>query len=186
MNDYNTPLEPRNKFNESARQHRQVGKRMLLLSWCMICFIGFVFFKWKEFQDAGAHHTTTIRTQAGVIELHIPITSGDRYEVFGKINNERVLFLIDTGATAVAIPEEVAEKAGLKKGLPIEINTAGGTKTAYLTKIATLVIDNDIVLNNVIATINPDMPSSTILLGMGALKQLGFAHHDNELILIQK
>lgn len=151
----------------------------------MVLHIGYRFCIFSWYQRSGAYDTET-KHIAGGIEIHIPLTGGDRYEVFGKINNAEVMFLIDTGATVVAVSEKLAKKAGLVKGLAIDVKTAGGTRTAYLTKIKTLTIQNDITLYNINATINPEMHEDTVLLGMGALKQLHFLHTENTLILRQK
>jgi aspartyl protease family protein len=172
-----------NQLNESANRHKKAGKFMLMVAWFMLLGIGFIFFKWHEISKSGAHNTLATRSSTGSIELQIPITHGSRYEVFGKINNQKVLFLIDTGATIVAIPEKIAQKAGLTKGMAIDMLTAGGSSKAYLTKIATLTIGEEIVINNVSATINPDMPEDTVLLGMGALRQLEFTHTQDKLYI---
>ena len=182
-----------NTFNDKNQQpstnpHAATGKTMLTITWVFILLLGFAFFKWFEQKNSGAHNTTSISTSSGGIELHIPITDGNRYEVFGKINNEDVKFLIDTGATIVSIPEHVANKAGLIQGMPITINTAGGTKISYLTKIQDLTIGNtnqNIIIHNITATINPHVSDDTILLGMGALKQLDLTHAKDTLIIRQ-
>lgn len=184
MNDLETQQD--NGAAESARRHRQTGKRMILISWLFILAIGFVFFKWLEREQMGAYNTETTRTASGGIQLSIPLTDGDNYQVFGYVNSTKVLFLVDTGASMVSIPEKLAAKAGLRRGMPIKILTAGGTKTAYLTKIPVLKIGEDITLRNINATINPEMGDETVLLGMGALKQLQFIHTKDTLIITQE
>ena len=183
MNDINDSNNQQVRYSESVRQHHSAGKKMIFFAWCCILLIGYAFFSWH--QRSGAYDTETRRVARG-IEVHIPLTSGNRYEVFGKINNVNVKFLIDTGATVVAVSEKLAKEAGLIRGLAIDVHTAGGLKTAYLTKINTLTIQNDIILYNINATINPEMHEDTILLGMGALKQLHFLHTENTLILRQQ
>lgn len=168
------------EFSESAKQHAATGKFMIIICWCIILGLGYLFFTWHN--RTGAYDTETKYSDTAV-EIHIPLTRGDKYEVFGSINNVGVTFLVDTGASIVAVPPKVAEAAGLKKGLAISINTAAGSETAYLTKIDKLVINKHIVLYNVNASINPNMHEETILLGMGALKQINFKHTRNVLIL---
>jgi aspartyl protease family protein len=145
-----------------------------------------LFFYIRETNNSGANNTETVKNNNGSIELHIPITDGNRYEVYGEINNYRVLFLVDTGATGIAVPQSVAKKANLIQGMPVKIITAGGHSKAYLTKIKNLRIGNDIMLHNINATINTEMVDNTVLLGMGAIKQLNVKFDDNTLILIKK
>lgn len=184
MNDLES--QHNNELAESARRHRRTGKHMILISWLFILAICFVVFSWLERAQMGAYNTTTSRTASGGIQLSIPLTNGDNYQVFGSINDTKVLFLVDTGASMVSVPTNVAIKAGLRRGMPITILTAGGTKTAYLTKIPVLKIGDDITLRNVNATINPEMGDETVLLGMGALKQLQFIHTTDTLIITQE
>lgn len=176
----NDPNQSGKDYTESAKKHAATGKVMMLISWCLILGICYVYFAWHS--RSSAYDTETKFTQDRV-EIHIPLTRGNSYEVFGHINNYKVLFLIDTGASIVAVSDEIAAKAGLKKGLPIKVHTAAGETTAYLTKIKKLIINKQIVLYNVNATINPDMHEDTVLLGMGALKQIEFQHTRNTLIL---
>ncbi|WP_116964812.1 retropepsin-like aspartic protease family protein [Fastidiosibacter lacustris] len=106
------------------------------------------------------------------------------YMSYGTINDLKVKFLIDTGATSVSIPEEIAKKVGLKKGLGYTVSTANGNITVYQTYVKTLTIGN-IVLNDVRASINPSSDDDFILLGMSALRQLEMIQKDNTLILKQ-
>lgn len=176
MNDYNTQ-------NQQHNPHKSYGRVMLYIFWALVLGFAYLIFDW---QDQEARKTEAYRTKTGAVELHIPLTKENTYEVNGKINSTKVHFLIDTGATSIAIPGEVADTTDLQRGMPVKIETAGGVTTAYLTKIETLYIGEDIILKDVNATINPSMPGKLILLGMGALKQLHFMHTKNKLILRQE
>lgn len=173
-----------NRFN-NPNPHQKTGKFMLYISWVLILLAGYMVFDWYLNYQSGANRAKTMHTASGGVELHIPLSRGNKYEVFGQINGHNVKYLVDTGATSIAIPESIANNLELEKGMPIQISTASGATTAYLTKINTLNIGNDIILHNINATINPTMPGDTILLGMGALRQLEFTQTNDVLILKQ-
>jgi len=87
----------------------------------------------------------------------------------GTINNHEVVFLLDTGATDIAIPESLAEDIGLTKGRAIFIKTANGNTNAYRTHLGSVAL-GDIKLYDLNATILTNMTGKEILLGMNFLK----------------
>jgi aspartyl protease family protein len=95
-----------------------------------------------------------------------------------------VTFLLDTGATQVAVPVELAQRIGLKPGASVVINTANGRANAHRTQLQRLQL-GDIVLTDVPALIAPGMDGDEVLLGMSALKQLEFTQRDGNLLLRQ-
>ncbi len=106
------------------------------------------------------------------------------YHATGYINGTQLEFLLDTGATDISIPEHIADKLGLKKLYPIDIITANGRAKAYGTKIDTAEIGS-IKLNDLNASINPNVDDNTVLLGMSFLKQIEFTQRGDTLILKQ-
>jgi aspartyl protease family protein len=109
---------------------------------------------------------------------------GGHYRVPGTINGEQVEFLVDTGASHVAVPGGLADRLGLQRGPEIRVVTANGTATAYHTRIERIAIGG-IELRDVRGSINPSMGGDDILLGMTFLRELDFRQRDGELILEQ-
>lgn len=101
-----------------------------------------------------------------------------------ELNQQPVQFMLDTGATAIAVPEELAAKLGMKKGLVMTIDTANGSSRGYSSHIDQLKL-GPIELQHVRAIITTGMEGDEILLGMSALNQLEFSKRDNTLTLIQ-
>jgi len=93
------------------------------------------------------------------------------YVASGSINGESVEFLLDTGATHVAISENLSRRLGLVRGNPIPTSTANGVITTYGTVLDEVELGG-IVIRNIRASINPYTPDEQVLLGMGFLKQL--------------
>jgi len=100
----------------------------------------------------------------------------------GKINNVAVKFLLDTGATDVAIPEKLASQIGLRKGSRTMSQTANGIVRSYSTVLDSISIGG-IELNNIRASIFPGMPSGEVLLGMSFLKHLEMTQTGDTLTL---
>ncbi len=93
------------------------------------------------------------------------------YVAEGRINGVPVTFLVDTGATDVAIPAAVARRIGIEGGRRTISRTAGGdvvTRAALLRHVDL----GGIRLYTIKATILPDMPGDQVLLGMSFLKRL--------------
>jgi aspartyl protease family protein len=60
-------------------------------------------------------------------ELVIPRHRDGHFYVDGEVNGKAIRFLVDTGATRVAVSESFAQVAGLPVGQPITLHTANGT-----------------------------------------------------------
>lgn len=106
------------------------------------------------------------------------------YHATGQINGLEVEFLVDTGATQVAIPDKLARKLGLERGSPVPVQTANGTAQAFPTRLASVSI-GPIVLHQVRALITPGMEGAEVLLGMSVLKTLELVQRGEELTLRQ-
>lgn len=117
-----------------------------------------------------------------LIEITLKRNRAGHYVGTGIINGRQAVFLLDTGATYVAIPEHLAASLGLKKGRRVPISTANGRTTGYQTNIEQLSI-GQIHLYNVKAIITPNLEE--ILLGMSVLKQLEFTQRGNILTIRQ-
>ena len=59
-------------------------------------------------------------------EIQLQRNVQGHYVATGTINGSYVTFLLDTGATDVAIPDHVADAIGLKRGQAITVKTANG------------------------------------------------------------
>ncbi len=107
------------------------------------------------------------------------------YVVDGRINGAAAEFMLDTGATDVAVSPAVARRAGLEAGRPMSVTTANGTATAYATVIERIVLGG-IVETDVRASIVPNLGDIEVLLGMSFLKRLDFAQQGDTLILTSR
>ena len=103
------------------------------------------------------------------------------YLAEGKINGQPLVFLIDTGATDVAIAEKTARAMGLEFGPRIRIMTAAGPANAWATRLDRVSLGG-LELNNVRATITPGL-GDEVLLGMSFLKHFSLRQEGEKLII---
>jgi aspartyl protease family protein len=168
----------------AASPGRGVGKLMWIVAWGLGLFLATRFF--GQWQDAQRNPNQVLSSQQGVgfVEVRLAGNGQGHFLANGQINGQTVAFLLDTGATDVAIPAGVAKQLGLERGAPISLQTANGSSTGYRTHLARLQL-GAIVLTEVRALVLPGMHGDEILLGMSALKQLEFTQRDGTLLLRQ-
>lgn len=152
------------------------------------CVLGMVvltmFFSEVEDRQRNPNQAPATRTSNGVVEVNLERNRFGHYVTSGSINNQPVEFLLDTGATDVVIPGDVAERLALERGRSGRAMTANGPVTVYETRLQQLSIGG-IQLQDVRASINPAMSSPGILLGMSALEQIEFNQKGDSLTLRQ-
>ncbi|HWU35790.1 MAG TPA: TIGR02281 family clan AA aspartic protease [Methylovorus sp.] len=91
----------------------------------------------------------------------------------GLINGRELRFLVDTGATYIAMNSGDAAYAGIdyKKGTRIPIHTASGEEVGYRVVINTLKLGS-LILNQVDGVVLEGGSPATVLLGMSALNRM--------------
>lgn len=104
-----------------------------------------------------------------------------------SINGVSLKYLVDTGATTVALNSGDAKYAKIdyEKGQRVNMSTANGMVSAYLVTLNTLKIGT-IVLNNVQATVNEGGSPAVVLLGMTAQNRLDLKRENSILTLSKK
>ena len=120
----------------------------------------------------------------GVREVRLVRNRSGHYVVSGSINGRAVEFLVDTGATTVAVPANVARDLGLVGTAPVVTSTANGIVTAYKSLLDRVQLGS-IVLRDVRGVIMPQMPGDSVLLGMSFLRELEMVQRGNSLVLRQ-
>jgi len=115
----------------------------------------------------------------------IPYISG-HYRIRGFINKHSLKFLVDTGATTVAISQSFAKRARIK--IPEQASgyaqTANGRVKVYSVILQRIKI-GDIELRGVKASILTNLAGDA-LLGMSFLKRTNFTVENNKMILTKK
>ena len=105
----------------------------------------------------------------------------------GQINGATLKFLVDTGATSIAMNSGDAKYAGIdyKRGERIQTQTANGIVTGYRVVINTVKLGG-VVLNQVDGTVLEGGSPAFVLLGMSALNRVEMKREGIALTLTKK
>ncbi len=163
---------------------KRAGRLMLVIAWAAALFLATRFFgEWEQRQE---NPNTNVASEHGngYVEVQLVSNRQGHFVMTGQINARPVQFMLDTGATNVAIPESVADKLRLERGDSVQVSTANGRTEAFRTTLRRLQI-GDIVLDNVRALVVPGLDGDQVLLGMSAIKQLEFTQRGGTLLLRQ-
>jgi len=156
---------------------------MVFAAWIGVAALLTWFF--SDYLDSQWNPNRSVVSRATVGEKTEVVLQRNRYGHYvasGLINGHQVVFLLDTGATHVSVPERIAAEIGLQRGAPMQVSTANGVTTVYSTLLREVQLGN-IVLQNVRADINPHFEEDEILLGMAFLKHLEFTQSGDTLVL---
>lgn len=123
----------------------------------------------------------SILTTDGEIALVLNRQRDGHYYAEGEINGSAVAFLVDTGASDVALSSAVARSMGLEFGPEITVMTAAGPVKGWITRLDRIQV-GPLVLRNVRATIT-DKLGEQALLGMSFLKHFSMIQEGDTLIL---
>jgi aspartyl protease family protein len=138
----------------------------------------------QDFLEAERNPNSVPRVQAspdGRREVVLMRNRTGHYLATGTINGYSATFLVDTGATLVAVDEQMAAKLGLAKGARRRMQTANGIADGWQTLIGSLELGG-LVQHSVPAVIMPRL-GEEVLLGMSYLKRIELVQRDGFMIL---
>lgn len=104
------------------------------------------------------------------------------YFVTATLDGERVDLLVDTGASSIALPVEVADRIGLVRGRERWVETANGPAKGWTTSIDRLTI-GPFERRDVDALVVPGLQSGEGLLGMSFLREFELVQRGGRLML---
>jgi len=114
----------------------------------------------------------------GAIEIRR--SADGHYHWPGSVNGVAVEFLVDTGATSTALPQSLAERAGLTAERRVTTSTAGGTVQGVVAQ-ADVELEGGVRAQRLRVTVLPGLRSP--LLGMDVLSRLHMTQSDGVLRL---
>lgn len=125
--------------------------------------------------------------QAQKASVTIPSDDLGQYRVRGSINANYVDFLVDTGASVVAMSSREAERLGIDytRGQRGQVQTAQGTTESYFVIIDKVAVAGITAYNVQTAVIDGNYPVE-ILLGMSFLRQVSMQENSGVMTLTQK
>jgi aspartyl protease family protein len=121
-------------------------------------------------------------------EYRIVRDNSGHYRAAGSINGLPVDFLVDTGASIVAMNEQQARQLGIDyelKGKPMMAQTASGLAKGYRVNLDRVALGTISLTNVEGVVVEGDSPQQA-LLGMSFLNSLEMSNQDNILLLRQR
>lgn len=162
-----------------ANPHRRSGTVMIAIAWLLVMGGGWWYFDgWLGRQN---NPNQTVQGNASG-EVVLERNRDGHYVASGEINGTPVTFLLDTGATDVALPTGLARRLGLRRGAAVMMTTANGQALGYQTRLDSVRL-GPILLQDVAASFSDGIDTDTVLLGMSFLKRIDFSQRDGRLVL---
>lgn len=133
-------------------------------------------------------HITTRFSKPEQLTAKVWRDQAGAYTTVGTINGLTVNFLVDTGATAVAMHANQAKRLGISyrlEGNPIYVSTANGTTPAYDVTLDRVQV-GDITLRNIRGFVIDSNGPGRVLLGMSFLNRVKMEDQGSVLVLEQR
>jgi aspartyl protease family protein len=162
----------------------RAGITMTVVAWLIFLAILFGGFDFLVSQRNNPNQNIVTTLNGTQKEIVLQRNAYGHYISNGTINGQQVVFLLDTGATDVAIPESLANKIGLLKGQEIFVKTANGNTKAYRTQLDSVAL-GDIQRYDLNATILTNIAGGEVLLGMNFLKHFEITQKGKTLTIRQ-
>jgi aspartyl protease family protein len=125
---------------------------------------------------------------AGLRSLSIPHDARGHFVTEGRIDGQRIAFMVDTGASVIALNESSAARFGLRPSrndYRATVSTANGTVKAAPTRLAMIELGG-LIVRDVDAMVLPDEALSENLLGQSFLSKLKrFEYANGKMVLEQ-
>jgi aspartyl protease family protein len=113
----------------------------------------------------------------------LPADSRGHFMTQGAINGRAVTFMLDTGATSVAMSAADAQRIGLdySKGQRVQMNTANGVASGYKLRLQAVRV-GDVEVYDIDAIVSPQ-PMPFVLLGNSFINRFSMRRDADQMVL---
>lgn len=161
----------------------RIGRIMLFAAWIVALAILVLFFQdWIADRENPNRDIEVVLNAQGRPEVVLERNRAGHYVAVGKINGASVVFLLDTGATDVALPLPIARRLDLPLRPGGISKTANGNVRIWRTRLDSVDLGG-LKVRGVSASVLPNMPGDEVLLGMSYLKRFELLQRGNILTL---
>ncbi len=153
---------------------------MLVIAWVLL--FGGLYWLFSAWETRENNPNTDRVLRLSQSEVVLERNRGGHYVAEGEINGKPVTFLIDTGATQIALSRDLARELDLDLNSRVTLQTANGVASGYATRLDSVRLGS-IVMHNVGAVVTNGIDDDVVLLGMSFLQRLEFTQAGGKLIL---
>lgn len=124
---------------------------------------------------------------AGGRTVSLPRDGQGHFKVQARVDGRPVEFMVDTGASMIALRESAAARLGIRpqqRDYTIRLSTANGVTRGAPVTLGQVDIDG-VVVRDVPAVVQPDEALPVNLLGMAYLSRVRFSHDRGRLVIEQ-
>jgi len=141
----------------------------------------------KRVLQRGLHYRNADASGNGRSKVTLAADTRGHFFIDGAVNRIPVRFMVDTGATMVALPQRDADRLGIdyRAGRRAATRTANGIATVYLVKLDSIRI-GDIELHNIDGLVHEGGGLEQALLGMSFLNRVSMQRDGGTMTLIQR
>jgi aspartyl protease family protein len=153
---------------------------MMLLFWVLL--IGLGTWWWQGWLDDRQNPNADLARAAAGEPLTLERNPSGHFVATGRINGEPVEFLLDTGATYVAVPAELADRLDLERQREVWFSTANGRARGHLTTLDEVGLGS-LTARDVRGSISEGLDGDQALLGMSFLGRFDIAIRGEQMTL---
>ena len=145
--------------------------------------------QWLDGQSAQSASANVAKASAPISGVaRIPDRGDGHFEISARVGARRIPFMVDTGATLVALTWETGRDLGLARPgdpMTVEVSTANGKLRAMRVTLDRLDIDG-VSVDGVQALVLPQGALATNLLGMSYLSRLGHFEMTRGMLVLEQ
>ncbi len=140
----------------------------------------------KKTLQMGQQYSAVVRS-ASAQSVTLNADGNGHFVVDGQINGGTIRFLVDTGATLIALSSADAGRLGIdyRKRQPSIMNTANGPAPAYRVKLDSVRV-GDITVNSIDAVVMEGTVLPIALLGMSFLNRMEMKREGQTMVLVRR
>lgn len=161
----------------------RIGKSMLIGAWIVaLALLVLLFQRLVADQENPNRNVAAVTDASGRAQVVLARNRAGHYVATGAINGAPVVFLVDTGASDVAMPLQLARELDLLL-VPGGISrTANGDVRTWRTRLERVDLGG-LAVSGVRATVLPNLAGDQVLLGMSWLKHFELVQRGGTLTL---
>ncbi len=155
---------------------RRTGVVMMVLGWLLIA--GLLWWGFERYLNPNA----ALAIDAAPGPVLLKRGPDGHYVAPGRINGHEVTFVVDTGASHVAIPLATAQRLGLQSHRAQRSHTANGEVVTYAIRLDSVALGG-LTARDVAGSILPGMSGDAVLLGMSFLSRFHVSMRNDEMLI---